>query len=89
MRIIAGPDNTKKNMETARKFSEEPYKSKVYWLRKEECTGLEALLMQQEKFAILHMQKFIKATRSGGCVKWTPYPPDLDNVHRDDMGNWC
>ncbi len=50
---------------------------------------LAALRMQQEKFAILHMQKFIKATRSGGCVKWTPYAADLNNVHRDGMGKWC
>ena len=61
----------------------------VYWLRKVECKGLEALLMQQEKFAILHMQNFIKATKSGGCVKWTPYAADLDNVHRDGVGKWC
>jgi hypothetical protein len=87
--ITSGQDNTKKNNETGRKFGEEPHKSTVYWLRKVECKGLEALLMQQEKFAILHMQNFIKATKSGGCVKWTPYAADLDNVHRDGVGKWC
>ena len=45
--------------------------------------------MQKEKLAILHMKKILKATRSGGPVKWTPYATDLDNAHRDAMGKWC
>ena len=89
MRITSGPDNTEKNTETERKLGTEPYKSQVYWLRKVECQGLAALIMQKEKFAIKHMQTYIKATRSVGPVEWTPYPTDLENAHRDALGKWC
>jgi hypothetical protein len=66
-----------------------PYKSQVYLLRKVECQGWAALIMQKEKLAIKHMQTCIKATRSVGPVEWTPYPTDLENAHRDALGKWC
>ena len=89
VRITTNEDNFKKNTETLRKFTEEPYKSQVYWLRDIEYKGLEALLAQQEKLAIQHMRAYIKSTKSKRTVEWKTYDPDLMATHRDISGKWC
>ena len=87
--ITTNEDNVKKNMETLRKFTEEPYKSQVYWLRAMEYKGLKALLAQQELLAIQHMRDYMKSTKSKLPVEWKAYDPHLMATHRDTSGKWC
>ena len=88
-RTTTNEDNVKKNTENMRKVGEEPYNSRVYWLRKVEYIGLEALMAQQEKLAIEHMRAYIRSTKSKRRVEWTAYESDLTHPHRDASGTWC
>jgi hypothetical protein len=88
-RTTTNEDNVNKNTETMRKYTEEPYKSEVYWQDSDvQYTGLEALLAQQEELAIQHMRDYIKLTKSKSPVDWTAYKSDIMATHRDSSGKW-